>query len=225
MLLQQEELPFMEVDANDPKKTETLTSFWEVDDIFTFENMGFSLNVDDKKYLACPECELGPLGFQDLNTKKSFLRRTELLKRLNPQRMQSNNEPSLHQHAFLIHQFHYTFFIKESKRPVCFIDDFVLVASSFRRLSVAAEDKCIDSLDGPAEGCFPLEAIGFLGHLLRCFDVIAVCLLPLGCFLDSCWDRLIFVEVLLPQKVHFLTTLKPGDFFFLLFRQTENDVR
>ena len=73
MLLQQEELPFMEVDANDPNKRETLTFFWEVDDIFTFENMGFSLNVEDKKYLACPECELGPLGFQDLNTKKSFL--------------------------------------------------------------------------------------------------------------------------------------------------------
>ena len=141
--------------------------------------------------------------------------------------MQSNDgsEQSLHQYAFLIHEFHYTFFIKECKRPVCFIDDFVLVASSFRRLSVAAEDKCIDSLDGSVESCFPLEGLAFLGPLFLCFDVIAVCLLPAGCFLDACWDRVIFFEVLLPQKVHFLTILNPGNFFLFLLRQTAKDVR
>ena len=57
----------------DGNSFEEVTSFCQVDDIYTFENMGFSHTVDNKKYLACPECELGPLGFHDLLTKKSFL--------------------------------------------------------------------------------------------------------------------------------------------------------
>lgn len=53
---------------------EKLSRFWEVDDIFTFENMGFSKTVEENtKYLACAECELGPLGTHDLTTKKSYL--------------------------------------------------------------------------------------------------------------------------------------------------------
>lgn len=52
---------------------ESLYKFIEVDDIFTFENMGFSKDVADAKYLACADCEMGPLGYHDLDTKKSYL--------------------------------------------------------------------------------------------------------------------------------------------------------
>ena len=47
--------------------------FWVVDDIFAFENMGFSHSVDGRKYLACAECEFGPIGFHDLQSTKSYL--------------------------------------------------------------------------------------------------------------------------------------------------------
>ena len=54
-------------------ETETVTSCWQVDDIFTFENMGFSHTVQERKYLACAECEFGPIGFHDMQSGKSYL--------------------------------------------------------------------------------------------------------------------------------------------------------
>lgn len=53
--------------------SEIVKNFWLVDDIYTFENMGFSLTVDKRKYLACPECEFGPLGFFEIDSNKSFV--------------------------------------------------------------------------------------------------------------------------------------------------------
>ena len=58
------------MEVEEPKEP---LDFVEVEDIYSFENMGFSLTVENKKFLACPECELGPLGFHHLETKKSFL--------------------------------------------------------------------------------------------------------------------------------------------------------
>lgn len=52
---------------------DVVTHHWAVDDIFTFENLGFSKNVDDLKYLICATCEFGPIGFHRLNNKKSFV--------------------------------------------------------------------------------------------------------------------------------------------------------
>ena len=41
----------------------------EVDDMFLFDNLGFTNTVDTTKYLACADCDVGPLGYHDLNTK------------------------------------------------------------------------------------------------------------------------------------------------------------
>uniref|UniRef100_A0A915INC7 Uncharacterized protein n=1 Tax=Romanomermis culicivorax TaxID=13658 RepID=A0A915INC7_ROMCU len=46
-----------------------LKYFWSVDDIFKFENCGFSNTVDGRKFLICADCEMGPIGFQDLDSK------------------------------------------------------------------------------------------------------------------------------------------------------------
>uniref|UniRef100_A0A182P5H5 Guanine nucleotide exchange factor MSS4 n=1 Tax=Anopheles epiroticus TaxID=199890 RepID=A0A182P5H5_9DIPT len=53
--------------------TETLKDFWMVKDMYTFENIGFSNTVDNRKYLTCADCEVGPIGYHDLATKKSYI--------------------------------------------------------------------------------------------------------------------------------------------------------
>lgn len=58
---------------SDPSQVTTETDFLLVDDIFTFENMGFSHTVESRKYLACAECEFGPIGYHDLTSGKSYL--------------------------------------------------------------------------------------------------------------------------------------------------------
>uniref|UniRef100_A0A182QXS2 Guanine nucleotide exchange factor MSS4 n=1 Tax=Anopheles farauti TaxID=69004 RepID=A0A182QXS2_9DIPT len=52
---------------------ETLKDFWMVTDMYTFENIGFSNTVDNRKYLICADCEVGPIGYHDLETKKSYI--------------------------------------------------------------------------------------------------------------------------------------------------------
>ena len=59
------------VDGNN--QPEEITKFWSVDDIFTFENMTFSKTVENMKYLSCCDCEIGPIGFQDLNNKICYV--------------------------------------------------------------------------------------------------------------------------------------------------------
>jgi hypothetical protein len=38
--------------------------YWAVRDMMSFENIGFTKSVSQKRYLACAECDLGPLGLQ-----------------------------------------------------------------------------------------------------------------------------------------------------------------
>ncbi|XP_067913010.1 guanine nucleotide exchange factor MSS4 [Heterodontus francisci] len=45
---------------------------WFVDDMYTFENVGFTKNVNNIKYLVCADCEIGPLAGHCLDDKKSF---------------------------------------------------------------------------------------------------------------------------------------------------------
>ncbi|XP_053975656.1 guanine nucleotide exchange factor MSS4 homolog [Hylaeus anthracinus] len=52
---------------------ESITDYWLVEDMYTFENIGLSLTVDNIKYLACADCERGPVGWHDLSTKKSYI--------------------------------------------------------------------------------------------------------------------------------------------------------
>lgn len=58
---------------DDENKEETLNRFWLVEDMYLFENMGFSKTVDNIKYLACAECDVGPIGWHDLISKKNYL--------------------------------------------------------------------------------------------------------------------------------------------------------
>jgi len=79
------------------EQVEDITRWWQIDDIYAFENMGFSKDVlnassegsgggdeqsDDSaamhqrpqlKYLVCADCERGPLGVHFSKSKKSFL--------------------------------------------------------------------------------------------------------------------------------------------------------
>ena len=53
---------------------DTLTKFWLIEDMYHFENVGFSKTVEGTvKYLICADCEQGPIGWHDLNNKKEFL--------------------------------------------------------------------------------------------------------------------------------------------------------
>src|SRR5688572_3717200 len=51
---------------------ETLNEHWLVSDMFTFENVGFSNTVGTVKYLICADCEIGPIGWHDVNIKNEF---------------------------------------------------------------------------------------------------------------------------------------------------------
>lgn len=47
--------------------TDLLDQFWFVNDLYTFENVGFTHNVKELRYLTCADCDLGPIGFHDVN--------------------------------------------------------------------------------------------------------------------------------------------------------------
>ncbi|XP_030076688.1 guanine nucleotide exchange factor MSS4 [Microcaecilia unicolor] len=51
---------------------EMLTDHWLVDDMYTFENVGFTKDVGNIKYLVCADCEIGPIGWHCLEDRKSF---------------------------------------------------------------------------------------------------------------------------------------------------------
>lgn len=53
-------------------KTECIEEFWLVIDMLTFENVGFTKTLENKKYLICADCEVGPIGFQDLENPKQL---------------------------------------------------------------------------------------------------------------------------------------------------------
>ena len=57
---------------------DTLTQFWLVEDMFHFENVGFSKTVDQTlKYLICADCEIGPIGWHSLSNTKEYFIATE----------------------------------------------------------------------------------------------------------------------------------------------------
>lgn len=61
------------VHAEAIKNDETKKEYYLVKDMFFFENIGFSHQVDNYKYLSCADCDTGPLGWFDPSTKESFL--------------------------------------------------------------------------------------------------------------------------------------------------------
>jgi len=56
-----------------PEEYQQVSSWWMVEDMFTFENIGFSHTVDSRKFLVCANCERGPVGFHDIEGKKSYV--------------------------------------------------------------------------------------------------------------------------------------------------------
>lgn len=54
-------------------ESEQFDHFWLVDDMFTFDNVGFSNTIGNHKFLVCADCEMGPIGYHDLESKKSFV--------------------------------------------------------------------------------------------------------------------------------------------------------
>lgn len=66
-------MPIILRTSEDTKRSEVLSDFWCVSDMFQFENMAFSKNVDDVKYLACAECDIGPIGWHNLTDQKSYV--------------------------------------------------------------------------------------------------------------------------------------------------------
>ncbi|XP_023330554.1 guanine nucleotide exchange factor MSS4 homolog [Eurytemora carolleeae] len=52
---------------------EKLNEFFRVEDMFDFDNLGFTNTIDNLKFLSCADCNLGPIGYHDLNTKLSFI--------------------------------------------------------------------------------------------------------------------------------------------------------
>ena len=67
-------LPHMKKKSENQSPTdgEMLKNFWLVDDMFTFENVGFSNTVGTTKFLICADCEIGPIGWQDINNLKAI---------------------------------------------------------------------------------------------------------------------------------------------------------
>ncbi|XP_072886374.1 guanine nucleotide exchange factor MSS4 [Hemitrygon akajei] len=49
-----------------------LLEHWFVDDMFAFENVGFTKDTNNIKYLVCADCEIGPIGWHCVDDKKSF---------------------------------------------------------------------------------------------------------------------------------------------------------
>ncbi|XP_038070102.1 guanine nucleotide exchange factor MSS4-like [Patiria miniata] len=67
-------LPHMKVKSanQEPNDGETLQDFWLVKGMYTFENVGFTNTVQNIKYLICADCEVGPIGCQELQNKDNF---------------------------------------------------------------------------------------------------------------------------------------------------------
>ena len=51
---------------------ETINKFWQIEDMMTFENVGFLRTVDNIKYLICADCEVGPIGYHVIDEPKLF---------------------------------------------------------------------------------------------------------------------------------------------------------
>ena len=51
---------------------EKLTKHWLVADLMDFENIGFTYVQGTIRYLACADCEVGPIGWHDVTNKKEY---------------------------------------------------------------------------------------------------------------------------------------------------------
>ncbi|KAJ8977954.1 hypothetical protein NQ317_008146 [Molorchus minor] len=54
-------------------ETELISLFWQVNQMYTFQNVGFSNTVGNNKYLTCADCEAGPIGYYDIPSSISYV--------------------------------------------------------------------------------------------------------------------------------------------------------
>ncbi|CAB3406691.1 unnamed protein product [Caenorhabditis bovis] len=69
----EKELPLARQQKGVETQKESVTGFWEVRDMFSFENVGFTHSVDGVKYLTCADCDYGPIGYVDSDTKMNYV--------------------------------------------------------------------------------------------------------------------------------------------------------
>ena len=62
-----------EIIANNQIENEPMDEFWVLNEMFTFENIGFTNEINKIKYLICADCEIGPLGFHHVEKPNEFL--------------------------------------------------------------------------------------------------------------------------------------------------------
>ncbi|CAH3945496.1 unnamed protein product [Pieris brassicae] len=69
------DLPLMEQDKRVEAKVqyEKIYQFFFVENMYTFENIGFTHTIDNCKYLSCADCDAGPVGYYDMDTKHSYV--------------------------------------------------------------------------------------------------------------------------------------------------------
>ncbi|GLH04821.1 hypothetical protein R5R35_010141 [Gryllus longicercus] len=74
-------LPYMKKksDASNSTEEEVVKDYWVVDDMYHFENVGFSNTISGIKYLACADCEVGPIGWFDIAAKTSYVALSRVL--------------------------------------------------------------------------------------------------------------------------------------------------
>ncbi|XP_023934341.1 guanine nucleotide exchange factor MSS4 homolog [Bicyclus anynana] len=74
-ILQEKELPLMQQDTRKEGEiqNEKVNQFYHVENMFTFDNIGFTHTVDCYKYLSCADCDAGPVGYYDMNSKHSYV--------------------------------------------------------------------------------------------------------------------------------------------------------
>ncbi|CAJ0601502.1 unnamed protein product [Cylicocyclus nassatus] len=66
-------LPLCRQQKDVATQKEKVTGFWTVRNMYDFENVGFTNSVDGMKYLTCADCEYGPIGFLDVDTKIHYV--------------------------------------------------------------------------------------------------------------------------------------------------------
>ena len=73
LLFQEFEYELESFEKDKQGQKETLTRFFEVGDMFQFDNLGFTKTVGNTKYLSCADCDLGPIGYHDIGTRISYV--------------------------------------------------------------------------------------------------------------------------------------------------------
>ncbi|CAG9134073.1 unnamed protein product [Plutella xylostella] len=70
-------------ELQDKRKTdgyvhEKLVHYFIVENMYTFDNIGFTHTIDETKYLSCADCDAGPIGYFDVESKHSYVGMTRV---------------------------------------------------------------------------------------------------------------------------------------------------